>query len=259
MANNLHRWCNGVSLTSSTIDNKSTSGYQPNDYLESGVLNTILKECSLVSQMIGEYLKDNNIDCNTTTTTLLSNFENKLKTLTVSGLNSSIDGVVYQNNSNTKILNDPNKDSILTYSTSNDSLEWIEQNNLKLSTNLSNSYKNVDANSIQITSTGNYLVKASIKLMKDDILLTTNQIDELLCITNLNQPIRGKVVFLKIVSGSGSGQDVNVACQLKYNGDGFIHLYTQKITNTTTLNDLINITDYTTYIDYISLQYKQLI
>lgn len=264
MANNLHRWSNGVNLNSADINNKSVKGYQPNDYLESNVLNTILKECSLVSQMIGEYLgKSTNIDCNTTTDALLTQFTNTLNGLTVAkatDLNqpsTTGNAVLYQNDdSTTSVLEAPDGNSVLTYSSSNDSLEWVEPGNIP--TSLSNMWATGEGNLITISNPGNYLVKAIVNRVKEGETLSTFEIDELFAISDLNHEIHGKVVYSKISSGSQPGNDTYVACQLRYTGSGNIRLYVTSITASTTVYDLIDIPYSANYNSQITLQFKLL-
>ena len=265
MANNLHRWSNEVTLNSADIDSKSLKGYQPNDYLESKILNTILKECSLVSQMIGEYLgKSTNIDCNTTTDALLTQFTNTLNSLTVAkatDLNQSSrtgNAIVYQNDdSTTSVLeapNTPDGDSLLNYNIYR-GLHWVESD--QVSTSLSGNWITTSNNLIEITGLGIYLVKA---IVKEDVhgVSSYHVIDELFSIDDSTYKSHGKMAYFKLITSGQPNQDKSVACQLVYNGQGQIRLYVKPITTTTTVYDLKDMSYNSTYNDYVTLKYKKL-
>lgn len=263
MANNLHRWSNGVNLTSADIDNKSVRGYQPNDYLESNVLNTILKECSLVSQMIGEYLgKDTNIDCNTTTNTLLTQFKKSLANLTVAkatnlDLTSTTgNAVVYQNDDGTTdLINAPDGDGVLSYDVYS-GLHWVDPE--QMPTSLSSDWTTASTNLINVTLPGTYLVKAIIKETRNDDLVINHEIDELFSIDKTLDKIHGKMTYFKLITSSQPNQDVSVACQLVYDGQGQIRLYVMPITASTTVYDLISISYNSNYDSHVTLKYKKL-
>ena len=266
MANNLHRWSNGVNLNSADINNKSVKGYQPNDYLESKVLNTILKECSLVSQMIGEYLgKSTNIDCNTTTDALLTQFTNTLNNLTVAkatDLNqNSITGnaVLYQNDdSTTSVLEAPDAsdgDSLLTYNIYN-GLHWVDSD--QVPTSLSGSWITAPTNLINATLPGIYLVKAIVTETKNDDVVTTHVIDELFSIDDTGYKSHGKMAYFKLITTSQPNQDRWVACQLVYNGQGEIRLYVKPIDANTTVLDLTSMAYNSNYDSHVTLKYKKL-
>lgn len=260
MANNLHRWANSQTLEGSAIDTKSTIGFQPNDYLQSSVFNTILKETSLVSQMIGEYV-GGNIDVNTTTSALLTAFQNKISNSTVAKatnldlLSGSTQGeyIVYQNDDNTTGALTPNgNNKVLTY---DDRLKWTNINSLPILS--SSTWQTANGNAIAVSEVGYYLVKATISTLKDDSSISDITINELFCITELGKEIDGKIVYTKLISGSTSGNNVSGACQLRFNGRNIV-CYIQSITSSTTLMNLVNFTHSSTYDANVKLEYKKI-
>lgn len=257
MANNLHRWCNSVNLTGSDIDTKSTSGFQPNDYLQSNVFNTILKETSLVSQMIGDFI-GGSINVNTTTADLLKAFQTKINNSTVASaenINQSSTGygILYQNEDNTtNVLEKPTSNNkVLTY---NDSLKWQDISNLPI---FEDAWQTANGNAIAVSEAGNYLIRATISCLRDTEELSSVTINELFCIDDITKPFIGKIIYTGLISASQPGNDVNAACQIKYNGRNIV-CYIQPITSSTTIYDLINLIHNDHYNQNVKLEYRKL-